>query len=312
MTVTAAAKVLVVGMDGVRFDRLTEFRPPVLHGLMASGAYGTSLLPYGVPGDADGVTGVAYSDSGPGWSTVVTGVWPDKHGVTDNGFASPDYARYPDFLTRAKSVRPGLATAAVVSWGHLARYGTLGARIDARVHFDGDRDGYADCDRLVVETAERWLGPGGHDPDAVFVYFGSTDEVAHEVGPLGEDYRDALLRQDGYLGRLLDTIRARESFPDERWTVLVTTDHGHLDGGGHGGVTDAEREVFVVLAEVDGHLGEHVPGLDNPRLVDIAPTVLHRLGIPIEPAWGLDGVPLPGPGAPPGTRTGSARAGSPG
>jgi predicted AlkP superfamily pyrophosphatase or phosphodiesterase len=81
-------------MDGVRYDRLAESRPPVPTELMARGAYGTGLLPYGVPGDADGVTGVAYSDSGPGWSTVVTGVWPEKHGVTDNGFASPDYPRY--------------------------------------------------------------------------------------------------------------------------------------------------------------------------------------------------------------------------
>jgi predicted AlkP superfamily pyrophosphatase or phosphodiesterase len=287
MSVTA--KTLVVGMDGLRFDRLTrsESGAPVLHGLMASGSYGTSLLPYGVPGDADGVEGVAYTDSGPGWSTVVTGVWPDKHRVMDNGFASPRYGRYPDFLTRAKSARPDLVTAAVVSWAHLARHGAIGPDIDLRAHFDGDGDGYADCDRAVVETAERWLA--GHDPDALFVYFGGTDEAAHDSGPLGADYDEALLRQDGYLGRLLDAIRARPGFAGERWTVLVTTDHGHLDEGGHGGVTHAEREVFVVLAEVDGHPGEP---LDGPRLVDIAPTVLHRLGIAIDPAWCLDGTPL--------------------
>ena len=286
---SATAKTLVVGMDGLRFDRLTRSQAgaPVLHGLMASGSYGTSLLPYGVPGDADGVEGIAYTDSGPGWSTVVTGVWPDKHGVMDNGFASPAYGRYPDFLTRAKSVRPDLVTAAVVSWRHLARHGAIGPDIDLRAHFDGDVEGYDGCDRAVAETAERWLAE--HGPDALFVYFGGTDEAAHEAGPLGADYHQALLRQDGYLGRLLNAIRARRTFPGERWTVLVTTDHGHLDEGGHGGVTHAEREVFVVLAELDRQLGEP---LEEPRLVDIAPTVLDRLGIAVDPAWQLDGNPL--------------------
>ena len=100
------------------------------------------------------------------------------------------------------------------------------------------------------------------------------------------------------MGRLLEAIDARRSHPrraSERWTVLVTTDHGHLDTGGHGGDSHAEREVFVILAEPgrpDGSL------LDSPRLIDIAPTVLDRLGIPLDPAWGLQGRVLPRPTAP--------------
>ncbi|CAM5353026.1 hypothetical protein SALBM311S_08742 [Streptomyces alboniger] len=46
--------------------------------------------------------------SGPGWSSVLTGVWPDRHGVTGNDFTGADYLRYPDFLTRATTLRPGL------------------------------------------------------------------------------------------------------------------------------------------------------------------------------------------------------------
>ncbi|MDF3149495.1 alkaline phosphatase family protein, partial [Streptomyces sp. T21Q-yed] len=112
-------KVLVVGMDGLRFDRLigSPSTAPVLHGLMATGAHGTSLLPYGeVDGQADNgpSTSLAYTDSGPGWSSVLTGVWPDRHGVTGNDFTGADYARYPDFLTRAATARPGLRTAAAV------------------------------------------------------------------------------------------------------------------------------------------------------------------------------------------------------
>lgn len=317
-------KVLVVGMDGVRFDRLPLPRPPagetrvprrspstapVLHGLMAAGAHGSSLLPYG---EADGQaengpsTSMAYTDSGPGWSSVLTGVWPDRHGVTGNDFTGADYSRCPDFLSRAVTARPGLRAAAAVSWPELVRRGTLGPAIGSRVLYDGESDGYETADRLVAGTAARWLTE--EDPDVVFVYFGATDEAGHVTGPLSPAYDRALLAQDAHLGRLLDAIAARRSDParaDERWTVLVTTDHGHLDTGGHGGDTRAEREVFVVLAEPG------MPGgtrLDTPRLIDIAPTVLDRLGIPADPAWGLPGSVLPRPATSPSSPPTSERS----
>ncbi|MDG9708804.1 ectonucleotide pyrophosphatase/phosphodiesterase [Streptomyces sp. DH10] len=289
---SARAKVLVVGMDGLRNDRLirSHATAPVLHGLMATGAHGTSMLPYGRAEDGPSA-GTAYTDSGPGWSSVLTGVWPDRHGVTGNDFLGADYTRYPDFLSRAATARPGLRTAAVVSWPELVDRGVLGPAIGRRVRYDGESDGYEPTDRLVADTAARWLTED--DPDVVFVYFGATDEAGHATGPLSPAYDRALLAQDTHLGRLLEAIDARRA--REHWTVLVTTDHGHLDTGGHGGDTHAEREVFVILA------GPGVPGgtrLDTPRLVDIAPTVLDRLGIPVDPAWGLPGRALPPPTPP--------------
>jgi arylsulfatase A-like enzyme len=286
------AKVLVVGMDGLRYDRLTcsPANAPVLHALMAAGSVGTSLLPYGRADDGPS-TGVAYTDSGPGWSSILTGVWPDRHGVTGNDFEGADYARYPDFLTRAALARPGLRTAAAVSWPELVRRGALGRTIGRRVRHNGESRGYETADRRVARAALRRLTVD--DPDVMFVYFGATDEAGHATGPLSPAYDRALLAQDAHLGRLLEAIDARRA--GEHRTVLVTTDHGHLDTGGHGGDTRAEREVFVILAEPGTPAGTR---LDTPRLIDIAPTVLDRLGIPVDPAWGLQGRALPRPPAP--------------
>ncbi|GAA2899138.1 hypothetical protein GCM10020220_105880 [Nonomuraea rubra] len=72
--------------------------------------------------------------------------------------------------------------------------------------------------------------------------------------------------------------------------MLVTTDHGHVDEGGHGGTSDEERTVFVIAARLGADLGGRP--LDGPRLVDVGPTALAALGVPIDPDWDLDGAPL--------------------
>ncbi|WP_205315780.1 alkaline phosphatase family protein [Nonomuraea lactucae] len=309
-------KVLVVGMDGLRFDRLTALRPPVLDTLMSTGAYGTSLLPYGEddgtrtesPGevvperaalanalsaatvpDHDGRVIRAWSDSGPGWSSIATGVWPDKHGVVDNNFVGAQYAKYPDFLTRVKEARPELATSAFFSWPALDEHATFSTAIDTRVVFDGyGHSSWSAADRQVAEAAREHLA--GADPDLTFVYLGDTDEVAHELGPHCQEFTDALFTQDTQLGAMLDAIRARPSFAAERWTVLITTDHGHVDEGGHGGVSAAERTVFVIANRLGDDLGG--ASLGAPRLVDVAPTVLAVFGVEPDPAWEWDGEAL--------------------
>jgi predicted AlkP superfamily pyrophosphatase or phosphodiesterase len=281
-------------MDGVRIDRVLQpGAAPVVQDLIARGAFGTSSLPYGVPGDVDGVTDVAYTDSAPGWTTVATGVWPEKHGVLNNDvFEAWDGKIYPDVVTRARTARPQLRAATFLSWEGLDRYATFGVATPLCHRLDGDRDGYEMCDAAVAATAAQCLRDEGLD--LAVVYLGSTDEAAHRHGPLGPDFQKALLAQDRQLGVLLDAIAERPDRAHEQWTVIVTTDHGHLDAGGHGGVTDVERTVFVVVTDLDR------PGsgtaLSAPRLVDVAPTVLARLAIPVNPAWGLDGVALAGRG----------------
>lgn len=91
-------KVMMIGIDGVRPDILSSAHTPNLDRLAQGGVY-TPSARTGSP-----------SVSGPGWSSFLTGVWPDKHGVTDNEFQGKAYDRFPDVLTRLESVRPELDT----------------------------------------------------------------------------------------------------------------------------------------------------------------------------------------------------------
>ncbi|MFI6504608.1 hypothetical protein [Nonomuraea typhae] len=77
-------------------------------------------------------------------------------------------------------------------------------------------------------------------PDAAFVCFGDSGIVAHDGGAVGAAGLRAIDTWDGYLGRHGGT----PSYPAERWTIVVTTDHGHAGAGGHGGSGIGQRRTF--------------------------------------------------------------------
>ncbi len=269
-------KVLVIGIDGVRPDVLREVETPHLDALAAEGV----LV-------QDARTGFP-SVSGPGWSSLLTGVWSDKHGVTDNEFSGKRYDLYPDFLTRIEAVRPELSTFAVADWPPLVGADdgapTLSDRIDTRHALDGYETGWLEADRRSVELAVAALAQG--DPDALFVYLGNPDETSHEHGSIGDEYRQSLRDADDQVGLLVRAIRSRPTFDDEDWLVLSSTDHGRRPDGGHGGDTPEERTIFF-LASGASVTPDAVP--DSVFVVDVAVTALTHLGISPDPAWGLDG-----------------------
>lgn len=268
-------KTLVIGLDGLRNDKISAANSPNLWSLVTGGLFGTSLL-YTQP--------MASTVSGPGWSTIATGVWPDKHGVKDNSFAGKRYTDHPDFLTRMEQHRPALSTYAAVDWAALGTQGTFSPAIDGRVVLDGDANGYTGQDARIADVSARVLRE--QNPDAAFVYLGDIDAAGHSSGASSSAYLAALARSDAQIGQLVAAVRSRASYPGERWLIEVATDHGHTDAGGHGGTSIAERRTFVIANGPGIAAGQRA--IDT-RLVDVAVTALGHLGVPIDPAWNLDG-----------------------
>lgn len=273
------AKVLVIGIDGVRPDVLREVETPHLDALAAGGVL--------IENARTGFPTV----SGPGWSSFLTGVWPDKHGVTDNEFTGKRYDLYPDFLTRIERARPELSTFAVADWLPLvhAEDGdpTVGDEVDARHVLDGYETGWPEADRQSVELALQALASG--DPDALFVYLGTPDEVSHEHGSIGDEYRRAIATADEQVGALVAAIRARPTFAREDWLIVSSTDHGRRADGGHGTDTPEERTIYFLVSG-PSVTPEAVP--DSVFVVDVAVTALTHMGIPIDGEWSLDGRPV--------------------
>jgi arylsulfatase A-like enzyme len=269
-------KVILIGIDGVRPDVLAEVVSPNIDSLIANGAY------------SDRARTASPTVSGPAWSSMLIGVWPEQHGVTSNNFRENRYDEFPDFLTRIERVRPELGTFAVADWLPLVADNAGGPLIgdepDVKIVFNGYELGWAEADERSVALAVEHLRAG--DPDAMFVYLGNPDETSHQTRSIGEEYRAAIALADHHVGLLLGAIRARPTYKEEDWLVLMSTDHGRLPDGGHGGDSEVERTILYLASGPSSARGT-LPG--TPEIVDVAVTALTHLGIEIDPAWKLDG-----------------------
>lgn len=272
----AVPKVLLIGIDGVRVDVLREVPTPNMDALAAAGSF------------SDQASNVRPTISGPCWSSMLIGASPDKHGVLNNDFSTNRYEAYPDFLTRIESVRPELGTFAAVDWLPLGTETDGGPLIsdavDRKAVVDGYELGWLEADSVSVLATVEELRLG--HSDALFVYLGAPDEISHNIGGIGEEYRAAISTADRHVGRLIEAVKSRPGIAGEDWLILVSTDHGRTEEGGHGGDSPEETTVFF-LASGPGAL-QGAP-LDSPGIMDLPVTALTHLGIDIDPAWDLDG-----------------------
>lgn len=262
-------KSLVIGIDGAMLDVIRTATTPNLTGLMQSGVTAKSSL-YASP--------MAGTVSGPGWATIGHGVWPDKHKAVDNGFGGRDFATYPDYLTRLERADDAASTLVVGTWAPVPDT-IFGPEVDLRVRGGND----------VGTTAKAVDYLRNGNPDATFVHLDEVDGAGHSSGSASAAYRTAIQRADAQVGEILAAVRARATYAQEDWQVIVTADHGHTPTGGHGGNTPEERSTFVIAS------GGGLPAgqvRHDVRIVDVAPTVLAHEGVTIDPAWNLDGHPV--------------------
>ncbi len=270
----ARKKAIIIGLDGVRWDALRTADTPVIDGLIAAGTW----TDYAHTGE--------ITVSGPSWSSILTGVWMDKHRVRDNSFAGHDYARHPNLLSLVERVRPELVTASFVDWLPIDDHTIAVEPLpDIRVTADYEKDG----DVKMVAEAARILAQD--DPDLMFFYFADPDIAGHDYGfhPSSPGYRAELEQVDRQIGQLLEAIRSRPAYDREDWLILFTTDHGGTLDGAHGRNTPEHRQIFFIASGPSAGRGEMRSTVNQ---VDVAPTALAHLGIPIDPEWDLDGHPV--------------------
>lgn len=282
--------VVIVGIDGVRLDTMRAAVTPALDHLAGQGFLAVVR-----------VNDAGPTISGPGWSTILTGVLATDHGITGNDFSPNRLDEFPDVVHQITAALPEVVSYVSASWAPLVSSASGGPLFRASgilpaTDSDGEHD-LDDADALVAAGSAEFIETLASEQEAVvFGYLGNPDEVAHAVGT-GAEYVASIERADTRLGQILSAIDARPTRSDETWTTIVVTDHGHLDGGGHGGESDLERTAWIIAAGDSIPAGFGVPPVAGLEQADVAAQALAIFGLPpIAPAQTV--------GRPFGTRVG--------
>ena len=262
----ARKKVLIIDIDGCRPDALIAAQTPNIDALVRDG-----LVSYEAQTCQETV-------SAPSWSSMLTGVWPRKHGVRENSFNGSRFDGYPHVFRRLKDACNGAVTASIVNWEPI--HSNIVTQADLSTAYPKDAE--------VAQAASQFLSQ--HDPDVLFLQFDEVDQAGHSYGygPSVPAYLDALELLDGSVGVVLTALRGRKSYGQEDWLILISTDHGG-SGREHGENVPEHRTIFLIVSGPATARGQ----IESPPLVvDIPPTIFTHLGLSMDPAWGWDGQPV--------------------
>ena len=274
-------KVLVVGFDGIQFEKIAGTSTPNLDKLN---------IVKGYAGGIDNTSSEQKTSSGPGWSTILTGVWVNKHGVTDNSTSHISKAK--SVFQLIKESNSGLKTASVITWGAIHDFFREQLNyIDYHSKSGGDENTVAGAIHAI----------NNENSDVVFAHIDNVDNVGHSLG-FGSAYNNAITKADEQFGRIVAEIEKRTN---EDWLIFVVTDHGRGSGGyNHGGQTTQEKTIFVGMnktgnEEFNSYVS-NVPNQDfsgiygNVAQTAVVPSILTHLYIPIQKEWQLNSTSLVG------------------
>ena len=152
-----------------------------------------------------------------GWATLLTGVNAPKHNVTGNSFAGNNFANYPSLFSRIKQEKASLRTTAFCATAAVA---------DNLATDATEKQSFAGNDAAVKDAVKAELA--GNNPALVLAQFSSVDKAGetNAYSATNTAYKNAITQVDAYIGEILTAMRARSTFKDENWMVIITSNKG--------------------------------------------------------------------------------------
>ena len=212
---------ILVSLDGWRWDYLQRLKAPSLKVLAKRGVLSQGLVP-SFP-----------SKTYPNHYTIVTGLYPEHHGIVSNNMvdASISDETFTMSAPIAKDARwwggepmwvtaitQGLKASSMFWPGSEVAIG--GVRPTDWLPYEHTKP---NADRVTQVLA--WLArPAAERPSFITLYFSDVDSAGHTHGPGARETLAAAEQLDPHIGHLVDGI-ARLGLQDQT-TLLVTSDHG--------------------------------------------------------------------------------------
>jgi predicted AlkP superfamily pyrophosphatase or phosphodiesterase len=215
------AIVILISLDGWRWDYLDRFAPPVLSRLAADGVRAEGLIPQ------------FPSKTFPNHYTLVTGLTPAHHGIVSNNMRAPDVPGSFSLSNRAVQADPRWWGGEPI-WNTSERQGKVAAAMfwvgsetviggrQATYWRDFDDD-LPHADR-VAQLLEWLKLPEGKRPSFLTLYFSDVDTAGHRFGPDAEETRTAAMNVDRSVGELVAGVAAAGL--TDRVNYVIVSDHG--------------------------------------------------------------------------------------
>ncbi|MGE0787762.1 MAG: alkaline phosphatase family protein [Sandaracinaceae bacterium] len=231
------SRLAVVLVDGMRADEAVAL--PSWGALASRGAW-TGRVALEMP-----------SLSRPFEHVLLTGVPIDASGIRSNRFVHR--ARHDSLTDRVRAARGSvLIVSQGLDWLRRMHGASEDGGSDAADALDGPLDDALD---ELTHAAP---------PALLLVHHVTGDQTAHDHGVRSEEHRAALRQADRVIERIAE-LGTR---------LVVLSDHGHLESGGHGG---PEREVALAPILIRGLAG--APSTRAVPAVSLAPTLARLVGV---------------------------------
>jgi len=246
----------LISIDGFRSDYLDKYQPPNLNSLAQNGVRAKWMTP-SFP-----------SKTFPNHYTIVTGLYPQDNGIVENNVFDKTFNASLTMSNREEvnngrwwlgepiwvtAEKQGQKTAPYFWPGSEAEIG--GVRPTYWKPYDGKVPNDA-----RVDTILGWLDlPASERPTFLTLYFSDVDSAGHDFSPDSPGTRDAVLKVDAVIGRLIDGLKKRGIWTDVN--LIIVSDHGMA--------TENPKDTIVLDELFDPGLAEKV--FWTPEIVSIFP-----------------------------------------
>ena len=217
--------VVLVSLDGFRWDYAKRDGAVNLLALGRKGVWAPQGMMPSYP-----------SLTFPNHFTMVTGLYPEHHGLVANSFYDETkHARYA--IGDAKAVQDGSWYSGTPLWSLAESQGMhaaclfwpgseaeiAGRRPTWYAVFDGKTQATDDVQKARIEDAVALLKmPEAERPHFITIYYSEPDHEGHEFGPDAPQTKAAALKMDAMIGKLKKALDATKLPID----LVVVSDHG--------------------------------------------------------------------------------------
>lgn len=203
------------------------------------------------------------------WGSMLTGVGPEVHGLTNEIVSTVPYdvnSRFPSLFRRIREAYPNAVLGSYCDWNPIT-YGIVENNIGVSHATAKDTE----LTPIVCDYIRE------NKPDFLFVHFDSVDGAGHGSGYGSPTFLDRLHEVDELIGDVYSAVEDAGMLDETLFAVI--SDHGGANDengrGSHGGWTDEEKYVTFAAAG----RGVNKTEIVEMNIRDLASIVLYAMGI---------------------------------